>query len=78
MTIEHRTRLFWIGIAALFTAALSTASRAAAAGAIKALYLDPIDPSNAGALLAQLLGAAFLGFATMLFVTSLVARLACG
>jgi len=68
----NRTTLFWIGAAALFTSAFSTAVRAAIASDLKVTFLDPIDATISATLIAQALGAAFLGFAIMLFVTSLI------
>ena len=63
-------RLFWLGVLALFTAASSLAVRGAIAGGLKAEWIDPIAPLQAGELIAGALGAAFLSFAITLFVAS--------
>lgn len=65
-----RGRLFWLGVLALFTAASSAALRAAIAGGLKAEWIDPIAPVQAGELIGSALGSAFLGFAVTVFVTS--------
>jgi MFS family permease len=66
----NRTRLFWLAVLALFTAAAGAALRAAVAGDLKAEWIDPFDPAQAGELIGGALGASFLGFAVTLFVTS--------
>jgi fucose permease len=71
-TAFSRRRLFWLSVLALFTAAASAAVRAAIAGSLKAQWIDPIAPDSAGELIGGALGAAFLGFAITLFVTSLI------
>ncbi|MFV0623414.1 MFS transporter [Sphingomonas sp. ac-8] len=68
----HRGRLFWLGVLALFTAATSAALRAAIASSLKAQWIDPIAPVEAGELIGAALGSAFLGFAVTVFVTSAV------
>lgn len=68
----HRGRLFWLGVLALFTAAASAALRAAIASSLKAQWIDPIAPVEAGELIGAALGSAFLGFAVTVFVTSAV------
>lgn len=65
-----RSRLFWLGVLALFTAATSAALRAAIASSLKAQWIDPIAPIQAGELIGSALGSAFLGFAVTVFVTS--------
>jgi hypothetical protein len=67
-----RRRLFWLGVLALFTAASSAAIRAAIASSLKAQWIDPIAPVQAGELIGSALGSAFLGFAVTVFVTSAV------
>ena len=66
----NRPLLFWIGVLALFTAAMSASLRATVASEIKTAVLDPIDLANSGAMIGETLGAAFLGFAFTLFGTS--------
>lgn len=66
----HKGRLFWLGILALFTAAAGLAIRGAIASGLKAEWIDPIAPLQAGELIAAALGAAFLSFAITLFVAS--------
>ncbi len=66
----NKGRLFWLGILALFTAAAGLAIRGAIASGLKAEWIDPIAPLQAGELLAAALGAAFLSFAITLFVAS--------
>src|SRR3546814_15686174 len=66
-TTLHKGRLFWLGVLALFTAAASLAIRGAIASGLKAEWIDPIAPLQAGELLAAALGAAFLSFAITLF-----------
>lgn len=68
--VANRGRLFWLGVLALFTAAASAALRAAIAGDLKAEWIDPIAPVEAGELIGSALGSAFLGFAITLFVVS--------
>lgn len=65
-----RSRLFWLGVLALFTASLSASLRAAIASSLKAEWIDPIAPVQAGELIGSALGSAFLGFAVTLFVAS--------
>lgn len=65
-----RRRLFWLSVLALFTAAMNTALRAATAAGIKAQWIDPVAPADAGRLIGEALGASFLGFAITLFATS--------
>src|SRR3546814_2651560 len=67
-TTLHKGRLFWLGVLALFTAAASLAIRGAIASGLKAEWIDPIAPLQAGELIAAALGAAFLSFAITLFV----------
>ncbi|MBL8269196.1 MFS transporter [Steroidobacter sp.] len=62
-----RSRLFWIGVLALFTAALAFSLRAAVADELRSLYLVPLDPTHSFTLIAEALGASFLGFAVTLF-----------
>jgi MFS family permease len=66
----NKSRLFWLAVLALFTAAASAAIRAAIASSLKAEWIDPIAPLTAGELIGSALGSAFLGFAITLFVTS--------
>lgn len=66
----NRARLFWLGVLALFTAAASAAIRSAVASSLKAEWIDPIAPIEAGALIGSALGSAFLGFAITVFVAS--------
>lgn len=65
-----RRRLFWLSVLALFTAAMNTSLRAATAAGIKAQWIDPVSPADAGRLIGEALGAPFLGFAITLFLTS--------
>lgn len=65
-----KSRLFWLAVLALFTAASSAAIRAAIAGSLKEQWIDPIAPIEAGELIGSALGSAFLGFAVTVFVTS--------
>lgn len=67
---DNRSRLFWLSVLALFTAAASAALRAAVASSLKAQWIDPIAPVQAGELIGSALGSAFLGFAGTLFVAS--------
>lgn len=66
----NKSRLFWLAVLALFTAAASAAIRAAIASSLKAEWIDPIAPIEAGELIGAALGSAFLGFAVTVFVTS--------
>lgn len=68
--VFDRARLFWLSVMALFTAAAGLALRGAIAGGLKTEWIDPVAPLQAGELIAGALGAAFLGFAITLFVTS--------
>ncbi|KTT69718.1 MFS transporter [Sphingomonas endophytica] len=69
-TGQHRSRLFWLSVLALTTAAVSASLRAAIASSLKAQWIDPIAPVQAGELIGAALGSAFLGFAITLFVAS--------
>lgn len=69
---QARGRLFWLSVTALFTAALSTALRAATAANIKAEWFDTLAPQESGRLIGEALGAAFLGFSVTLLATSAV------
>ena len=66
----ERSRVFWVGVLALFTAGLSAALRAAIATDLKTEYLDPVDLARSATLIGEALGAAFLAFSLMLAVTS--------
>ncbi len=66
----NKSKLFWIGVLALFTASMANALRATVAGDIKTTILDPIDMTQSATLIAQALGVSFLGFAITLFVVS--------
>ena len=66
----NKGRLFWLGVLALFTAASSLAVRGAIASGLKAEWIDPIAPLEAGELVAGTLAAAFLSFSITLFVAS--------
>jgi MFS family permease len=66
---NHKS-IYWICVLALFTAALSNAIRAGAAGAIKTALLDPIDAQHSGEMIGEVLGSSFLGFALSLLVIS--------
>lgn len=70
MTGLNKSRLFWLAVLALFTAAASAAIRAAIASSLKAEWIDPVAPIAAGELIGAALGSAFLGFAITVFVTS--------
>lgn len=69
-TQVNRRRLFWIGVLALFTAAMSASLRAAVAGDIKSSVLDAIDMAQSATLIGSALGASFLGFAITVFAAS--------
>ncbi|HVY85820.1 MAG TPA: MFS transporter [Caulobacterales bacterium] len=62
--------LFWIGVLALFTAAMANALRVATSGAIQHGVFDPIDAAHSGQMIGGALGAAFGGFALSLLVVS--------
>src|SRR5688500_7297759 len=66
----NRSRLFWLAVLALFTAAASFSLRAAIASSLKAEWIDPIASLTSGELIGSALASAFLGFAGTLFVTS--------
>lgn len=68
--VPNRSRLFWLGVLALFTAAMSASLRAAVASGLKREWIDPIAPVQAGEMIGSALGSAFLGFAITLFVAS--------
>ncbi|WP_241491960.1 MFS transporter [Sphingomonas endophytica] len=59
-----------MSVLALTTAAVSASLRAAIASSLKAQWIDPIAPVQAGELIGAALGSAFLGFAITLFVAS--------
>ena len=44
-------QLFWIGVLALFTAAFTISLRGAVSGDLKAVFLDPINPSASSAMI---------------------------
>ena len=69
-TTLNKGRLFWLGVLALFTAASSLAIRGAIASGLKAEWIDPIAPLEAGELVAGTLAAAFLSFSITLFVAN--------
>ena len=66
----HRRKLFWIGVIALFTAAFTVSLRAAVSADLKAVFLDPVNLAESGALIGGVLGAGFTGFALTLLFTS--------
>lgn len=72
MTGVNRQKLFWLSVLALFTASASASLRAAVASSLKAQWIDPVDPINAGELIGSALGSAFLGFSITVFVVSAV------
>ena len=55
-TGQHRSRLFWLSVLALTTAAVSASLRAAIASSLKAQWIDPIAPVEAGELIGAALG----------------------
>jgi len=57
------SRLFLVSVIALFTAGVAASMRANIAGDLQAAFLDPIDKATSGAMLGNVLGVAFLGFA---------------
>lgn len=65
-----RRAIFWIGVLALFTAALANAIRGGASDAIKKELFDPTAAARSGELIGSALGNAFLGFALSLLVIS--------
>jgi len=69
-TTLNRSRIFWLSVLALFTAAMSASLRAATASGIKAEWIDPVAAADSGRLIGEALGASFLGFAITLFITS--------
>lgn len=72
----NRSRLFVIGVLALFTAALAFSMRAALAADIKGSVFDKIDPVHAGEMIGASLGVAFLGFAlTTLIISPILDRI---
>lgn len=67
-TDYQRTKLFWIGVLTLFTAAMLFVLRTGLAGDMAAdIYADIPNPGEA---IGSALGAAFLGFAFTLFLAS--------
>lgn len=48
----HRRKLFWIGVIALFTAAFTVSLRAAVSADLKAVFFDPLNLAESGALVA--------------------------
>jgi MFS family permease len=75
-TSLRRGRLFVVALMALFTAGAAVSMRAATAVHMRAEYLDPISPINAGEMLGTVLGAAFAGFAiTLLLVSAVLAKI---
>lgn len=66
----NRRHIFWLSVLALFTAAASSSLRAAIAGSLKEQWIDPFAPQAGGELIGSALGAAFLGFAVTLFISS--------
>jgi hypothetical protein len=68
----NRSALFWIGVLALFTAAVAFSMRVAASDAIRIAVFEPIDAANSGALIGGALGAAFMGFALSLLILALL------
>lgn len=68
--LYNNRAIYWICVLALFTAALSNAIRAGAAGAMKSALLDPIDAQRSGEMIGSVLGSSFLGFALSLLVIS--------
>jgi len=67
---DNRSTLFLISVLALFTAATAFSLRIAASGAIKEALFDPVDIANSGRMIGDALGAAFLGFAGSLLISS--------
>lgn len=68
---DYPTRkIFVFSTLTLFTAGLSFSLRASIIGALEAQVLSGIDPAHSGELAGQLLGIAFLGFASTLFLGS--------
>ncbi|MEZ5742420.1 MAG: MFS transporter [Sphingomonadaceae bacterium] len=67
---DNRRAIFWIGVLALFTAALANAIRTGASDAIKQELFDPTAAARSGELIGSALGNAFLGFALSLLVIS--------
>lgn len=63
-------RIFVMSTLTLFTAGLSFSLRASIIGALESQYLAVIDPAHSGQLAGELLGIAFLGFATSLALAS--------
>ncbi len=63
-------RLFVLAVLALFTAGAAFALRASIATDLRILYLVPIDDIHATRMAGEILGAAFIGFATTLFFSS--------
>jgi MFS family permease len=70
LAASDRSKVFWVGVLALFTAGVSAALRAAIATDLKTSYLDPIDLARSATMIGEALGAAFLAFSLMLVVTS--------
>ncbi|MAE97391.1 MAG: MFS transporter [Deltaproteobacteria bacterium] len=68
---DYPTRkIFVFSTLTLFTAGLSFSLRASIIGTLEAQYLASIDPAHSGEMAGQLLGIAFLGFASTLFLAS--------
>ena len=67
---SNRKTIFWIGVLALFTAAIANAVRGGASEAMKAELFDPTVAARSGEYIGTALGNAFLGFALSLLVIS--------
>ena len=66
----NRSRIFLVSVLALLTAGMSFALRSLITPALKTTFFDPIDFVNAGNLVGQTLGVAFLGFAITIAIGS--------
>ena len=66
----NKSAIFWIGVLALFSAALANAVRNGASEAIKTELFDPTAAARSGELIGSALGNAFLGFAISLLIIS--------
>jgi MFS family permease len=68
--VYNKTRLFLVTSLAICTAGIANAIRTNTASALQGAFLDPIDKAHSAAMIGNVLGVPFLGFAITIAISS--------
>jgi len=66
----NKSRIFLVSVLALVMAGMAASLRANVAGDLQRIFLDPIDKTTSGAMIGNILGIPFIGFALTIAIGS--------